>query len=354
GFFPAMLNNDTLAFLAELGSILLLFEIGLESSLQEIHQAGKHASLVALIGVLLPFTLGYLFTPWLFNNTHANLALFIGSMLAVTSTGISVSVFKDLGIIKHKACQIVLAASVIDDIVGLVLLSLVSGLIISHSISLAGIAITLGKVSLFFIISFSFGTLILPKLINKFIQPISRTQEMLLLTLITFCLLISWFAHSIGLASIIGAFVAGVLLDDKLFKGFATSSFEPVTPLENHLAHLIAPLGKILTPIFFIYAGMQVDIIAALNFETLKLAGLISLLAILSKACCGCFLPKPINKWLVGFGMVPRGEIGIIFALTGLELKIINHEVFAALLLMVVITSVVTPLALTKISHSLK
>ena len=121
-------------------------------------------------------------------------------------------------------------------------------------------------------------------------------------------------------------------------------------PTHDPLITLIAPFGKVFIPIFFVYAGMQLDIIDACNWRTLKMAVIIAIFAIAGKVVCGIFLPKNINKWIVGFGMVPRGEIGIIFALTGLALHVITQEIFAAILLMIIITSIVTPVALKILS----
>jgi Kef-type K+ transport system membrane component KefB len=127
----------------------------------------------------------------------------------------------------------------------------------------------------------------------------------------------------------------------------------PLTTLHNEnnqiLINLILPLGRILTPIFFIYAGMQVDLVNAFKLTTIFIAILISVFAIIGKVACCTFLPKGINRLIVGFGMVPRGEIGIIFAITGLHIKIIDNDLFTTLLLVIVITSIVTPIALNKI-----
>lgn len=338
-FFPDLIHNETLGFLAELGSIMLLFEIGLESSIDEIKHAGKNAIIVAITGVVVPFTLGYyILAPLTSPTPSVNLSLFMGSMLAVTSTGISVSVFKDMGILRQKAAQIVLAASILDDIAGLILLSIISGLITVGHIDLIQMMLTLLYITLFFSISIIIGKWILPFIIKNLLSKISLNTDMLILSLITICMFFSIVASSIGLATIIGAFIAGLIIDKQAFARYPNK--------HEHLANHITPIGKFLIPVFFIYAGMQVDIIAAMNIATIKLAAIISIFAVASKSVCGIFLPKQINKWLIGFGMVPRGEIGIIFALTGLKFKLIDNDLFTALLLMVVITSVITPIML--------
>jgi len=352
GFFADMIHNTTISFLAEIGCIFLLFEIGLESSVLDIKHAGKYATQVALIGIILPFLLGFfILTPLILHSSNIGLAIFMGSMLSVTSTGISISVFKELGLIKNRACQIVLAASIIDDVIGLVLLSIVSGLFIAGGINFQHIMFTLSEVIAFFILSLAFGIFILPKLIDKVFYRINHTSLMAILILASLCFFESWFASRIGLASIIGAFTAGIILEDRFFKKYHLAGHTAINRLETKLVDLISPLGKILTPIFFIFAAMQVDIIAAFNINTILIALLISLFAILGKVLSGIFLPSGINKWLVGFGMVPRGEIGVIFAITGLQLKIIDNTLFTALLLMIIITSMIAPIAITIINR---
>ncbi len=344
-------HNDTLSFFAELGSIFLLLEIGLESSLKDISSAGKHAVIVAVIGVLVPFVLGFfIVVPYILNSHNTNLQLFIGSMLAVTSTGISVSVFKELNMLKNQACKIVLAASVIDDILGLVLLSITTGLTLEGTINPSSIGINIINVALFFLISIAFGIYILPTII-RFLSKVNSNSDTIILIIIVFCFSLSYIAGQIGLAFIIGAFLAGLMLSPQLFKQFQQIKGKKHFLENDHqLEYLVAPYGKIFTPIFFIYAGMQVDILNTFNYSTVKIAILISFIAIIGKVVAGIFLPKNINKWLVGFGMVPRGEIGLIFAIAGLQLKIINHELFAALLLMIIITSIITPIVLTALT----
>jgi Kef-type K+ transport system membrane component KefB len=359
-FFKQLTTNHTLEFFAQLGSIFLLFEIGLESDIKEIKKSGTQAIIVALTGVIVPFISGfYILAPLISPTPSISFALFIASILAVTSTGISVSVFKDMGIIKQKSCQIVLSASIIDDIMGLILLSVISALISVGHVDISHIALILLCVAIFFSLSIILGKFVLPITIDKLTSKISLGDEMLTLTLVVFCLFLAWCADLIGLASIIGAFMAGLLIKEKYFAKYTyfrrKSTLELPYPDNNHhLIMLIAPLGRIMTPIFFIYAGMQIDIVSAMNIETIKLALLISIFAVLSKVVCGIFLPKHINRWIVGFGMVPRGEIGVIFALTGLQLQLINNTMFTAILLMIIITSVITPLMINRISQPKK
>ena len=378
GFFAQLPSNQVISFLAELGAVFLLFEIGLESSLNEIKHSGKPAIITAIVGIVVPFILGYyILTPYILGSSDANLALFLGATLAATSTGISIRVFKDLQIIRNPACQVVLTASIIDDVIGLISLAVVTGIINSGSFKLSFLATTLFNVGLFFGIAYLLGKTIMPRLIDKFFSKISNEEQMFLTILICFCLGMAWFAHVIGLASIIGAFVAGLLLDEATFRGYKKPYWyrklstistgleneddkqaikQDILESHNHqrLENAIKPFSSIFVPIFFVYAGMQVDIIAALNWQTLYAAFWISVVAIVSKVASSVFLPKHINKWLVGFGMVPRGEIGLIFAMTGKQIGVLNNDLFAALLLMIIVTSIVTPIVLNKVGAKVK
>lgn len=346
-FFAEIINNDPLGLIAQLGSIFLLFEIGLESDFREIRNAGKHGSLVAIIGATVPFCLGYfIVTPYIIGSNSHNLALFVGGILAVTSTSISVSVFKELGIIHQKSCQIVLTASIIDDIIGLVLLSIIAAAVSVGSIDGHLLLIISTKVASFFIVCYIVAKFVLPKVLIPGLPKLGTGENITTLFIVAVCFTLSWFAETIGLAGIVGAFFAGLMLNSKKFLEYGLLSTKNPKEYNKSLIDLILPIGRILTPIFFIYAGMQVDIVNVFNIKTILIATLISLVAIIGKLSCCISLPKGINRLIVGFGMVPRGEIGIIFALTGLNIGVIDNDLFTTLLLVIVITSLVTPIAL--------
>lgn len=343
-----ILGDDSIGFLAELGIIFLLFEIGIESSTRDLTSAGKHGILVALTGVLVPFLSGYfIVTPLFLHSQDVQLKLFIASLLSVTSTSISLSTFKELNILNTKACQTVLTASVIDDILGLSLLSIITGLSISHSVNWVEVGINLINIGGFILISIILGIKIIPYAAN-IVYKIGKNEDVLILFLLTFCFLMAWISGAIGLNSVIGAFFAGLVLENTAFYQFNPQKYalNHSNSSKHGIAKLIAPYGYFLTPIFFIYIGMQVDISSCFKLSTLLLAGGLSIVAIASKAVCGIFLPRTINRWIVGFGMVSRGEIGLIFAATGLKLNIINHDLFTVILLMVVVTSFIPPIVL--------
>lgn len=339
-----VVNNEIIKWIAELGSILLLFEIGLESDIKGLTSVGKHGVIAAILGVVVPFAMGFVLCLLMFKQENYNLALFLGATLAATSTGISVRVFKDLGILQNKACQIVLTASIIDDVMGLIILSIVSALVMAGGISFGTVGGILLNVIMFFLVAILVAKRITPWLIKFFLR-ISNEESMVMVILIAFAMLWAWAADMIGLAAIIGSFTAGLMLDQKFFNHVFARKTRSIE-VENHLIELVKPLNYILVPFFFVYAGMQVDIIAVASWNTLLLGLLISVVAIIGKIICGIFLPKDINRWIVGVGMIPRGEIGLIFAMAGRQLGIFGQEVFAGILIMVVVTSIITPILL--------
>ncbi|MEN9946564.1 MAG: hypothetical protein RLZZ293_950 [Pseudomonadota bacterium] len=369
-----LMHSPIVEFLAILGSILLLFEVGLESQLNDLMAVGWHGSLVALLGMIIPFILGaWIVGDYVFASNNLSLNLFLGATLAATSTGISVRVFKELGIIKNPACQIVLAASIIDDILGLIILTIVVGIVRHGGIESSSLIHLLFNIGLFLLISLLLAWRFIPWLINQFLK-ISSDDAMHSAILMLICLFWSWLAEQIGLASIIGAFIAGLILQPNFFALNQPSWYQQlISPMnkvndpslvhqldhnlalyqEQRLLKLLSPFNHILVPIFFIYAGMQVDLTVILNLHMLLVGLSLSIVAIIGKLCCGIFLPKTVNRWLVGVGMVPRGEIGLIFALTGRELGVFNAEIFAAILIMVMLTSIFTPLALQYLAKKL-
>ncbi|MDD3266966.1 MAG: cation:proton antiporter [Burkholderiales bacterium] len=369
-----VVNDRVIMWLAEFGCILLLYEIGLESKVKDLLNVGKYGLITAVMGVVLPFALGFGLCKIMFPNEPTNLALFIGATLAATSTGISVRVFKDMGILKNPACQIVLTASIIDDTLGLIILSIVSGIVVSGAIGVVDILYILFSVVFFFSLAFIVASRVTPLLVRFFMR-LNSSDAMVMLILISFGLFWAWLATSVGLAAIIGSFVAGLILDEMFFAKYRqvkwhsglgeyiapeyTQTYQDLVAIKeaeeqsHYLISLIKPLNYFLVPLFFIYAGMQVNILEVANWNTLFFGGILSIVAIIGKVFCGVFLPKNINKWLVGFGMVPRGEIGLIFALAGRELGVFNQEIFAGILCMVVSTSIITPLALQKISKTI-
>jgi Kef-type K+ transport system membrane component KefB len=327
--------------LAELGVVLLLFEIGLETDLREMFRVGPASLAVALVGVALPFAFGYLF--WRY-APHASsgsgdlvtAAIFIGATLTATSVGITARVLSDLGRMNTPEARIIIGAAVIDDVLGLVILSVVTGVAAGASLSVLGILRTLGVAVGFLVVAVVVGRFLAPRLFDVINR--MRVRYVLLVASIAFALGLAALAGLAGSALIIGAFAAGLVLS-------GTNQFDTIE-------HEVRPVASIFTPIFFVSVGASVDL-ALLNPSTpgaratLLVAAALILLAVVGKVAAGWAAPwSPFRRIVVGVGMVPRGEVGLIFADIGRRSGILGDEVFGAVLLMVMVSTFIAPPAL--------
>jgi Kef-type K+ transport system membrane component KefB len=366
-FFQGATHHPVIEFMAELGVILLLFQIGLESNVKELTKVGVKSLGVGLIGAVVPFLLGtYVVGPLLLPGLSQATYLFLGASLAATSVGIAARIFKDLKLMKLQAAKIVIGAAVIDDILGLILLAVISGLVTSGEITVGGIGITLFKSFAFLFGSVAVGQLFAPY-ISRSLASINTGTGSKFTLAISFALFFAGAAQLIGLEPIIGAFAAGLALDPVHFKYFADPEIvkdikdhikdksakiqtELKTVLTHHSEHsiedIINPLVLFFAPIFFVVTGMGVDIGQLLSIQTLLLAAAISIVAVFGKAISGFFLPAD-QRWVVGLAMVPRGEVGLIFAAIGQQLGVLPDQVFSVVVLTVLITTVVGPMLLT-------
>jgi Kef-type K+ transport system membrane component KefB len=331
---------DVLHLVAELGVILLLFEIGLETDLREMFRVGPAALAVAFVGVVVPFALGYLYWtgggPGVPMDSGSTAAIFVGAMLTATSVGITARVLSDLGRMQTREARIVLGAAVIDDVLGLVILTVVSGLAAGGAISLLGIARVLGLAVGFLVVAVVLGRLIAPSLFQ--IAERMRVRGVLVATAVAVAFGLAGLADMAGSAHILGAFAAGLILS-------GTHQFDTI---ERELK----PVASIFAPVFFVVVGASVDL-RLLDpsregaGELLLLTLLLSGLAIVGKVVAGWAAPwERYRRLVVGVGMVPRGEVGLIFANIGLRSGVINDAVFSALLLVVMISTFVAPPAL--------
>lgn len=366
-FFEPIKSDPIIAFLAEFGVIILLFQIGLESNIEKMKKVGLQAFLVACVGVVVPFVLGtYVVGPWLLPNLSFTAYLFLGATLTATSVGITARVFQDLKKLHIPEAQIVLGAAVIDDVLGLIILAVVSAIATIGSVSLGMISIITAKAILFLVGSIILGQFLAPK-INKLFSKIHTGVGMKFTLAIFFCLIFAYVAQKVGLAPIVGAFAAGLILDpvhfnyfkdhkivrdikkateglDQISKQKIVSAIEPHA--ERHVEDLIAPIGLMFVPIFFVVTGMNVKLETMFNLPILLLALGITVAAFVGKIVAG-FVTKKVDKWLIGFGMIPRGEVGLIFAMMGKSLNVISDQVFSAIVIMVILTTLLTPPILT-------
>lgn len=362
-WFEEYRTSELLPFLAELGVIILLFQVGLESNINEMKKVGVKALLVAIVGVILPFVLGtYVVGPLLLPGYSTVTYLFLGAALTATSVGITARVFKDLGKLKIKEAQIVLGAAVIDDVIGLVILAVVSAVATTGSVAVGTVTVIIMKSFGFLAAAIFFGRICAP-ILGNFFSRIQNGTGMKLSFALSLALVMAYLAGEMGLAPIVGAFAAGLVLDPVHFSRFRSSvTTEKIQELaaslrgksqrdlneiatvssHQHVENLIEPLGHFFIPIFFVLTGMNVRLEVLFQPSVLLVGLAITFVAVVGKFAAG-FVAGPVNKALVGFGMVPRGEVGLIFATIGQSLGVFNDELFSIVVVMVIATTLLTP-----------
>ncbi len=333
--------------LAQLGVILLLFQVGLESNVHDMLSVGWSSLLVAVLGVVAPFFLGWGVSAWMLPEEETLAHVFIGATLAATSVGITARVLADLGKLSAREAKIILGAAVIDDVLGLVILSVVSGVI-----SAANTGGTLRASDALIIIVkavvFLVGAILIGGWLSRRVFRLAgflRVQGMLLALSLAVCFLLAYLADLIGLATIVGAFAAGLILDGVHYRDLGERT-------KHTIEELIHPIAGFLVPVFFVLMGVRVDLASFGQPGVLGFAALLSLAAILGKMiCAGGVLERGLDRVSVAMGMVPRGEVGLIFAGIGSQLRlhgqpVIVPSVFAAVVVMVIVTTLITPPAL--------
>ncbi len=343
-----MAGYDTFHLLAEVGVAILLFEIGLETDLKDLIKVGFTSMLVAIVGVIVPFALGFasilVFEKYgLLGNVDPNftilIAITVGATLTATSVGITARVLSDMNRLQSGEAKIILGAAVIDDILGLIILGVVSGLIESSESGI-GVSVSAASVGIIFLKAFGFlfAAIIIGNLISKRLFNLvekMRVRGVLLLSALSFAFIFAYLASLVGLAPIVGAFAAGLVLAN-------TNQFKSI---EERLK----PVSDFFTPIFFIMVGAAVDVsvfnpFVKENIPILLIALTLFIVAVVGKLVSGfAVLQKGIKKSVVGVGMIPRGEVGLIFAQVGLTYGIFTSELFSAVTVMVMLTTFIAP-----------
>jgi Kef-type K+ transport system membrane component KefB len=346
-FLNGLKADPAIDTLSQLGVILLLFEVGLESTVGQMMRVGMSSLLVATLGVIGPMALGWGVGAWLLPDASVYAHVFLGATLAATSVGITARVLKDLGRTDSDEARIILGAAVIDDVQGLVILAVVTGLIAAADrgsvLSYPAIALVVGKASLFLVGSLVLGTYLSPRLFAL----ASRLQAsgVLLAVGLSFCFVLAWMADVIGLAPIVGAFAAGLVLEDLHYRDFVDRG-------DHTLEQLIEPIAGFLVPVFFVVMGLRTDLRVFANPGVLWLAAALTVAAIVGKQVCSLgVIERGLDRLSIGIGMIPRGEVGLIFANMGLTLTVagepvISAAVFSAIVVTVIATTVITPPAL--------
>ena len=340
-------TDASLDMLARLGVIVLMFQIGLESTVRQMMKVGLSSLLVATFGVLGPFALGWGVGIWLLPDAGMYAHIFLGAALTATSVGISARVLQDLGKSQTTEARIILGASVIDDVQGLIVLAAVIGAVeaanVGGSLSNTAVVWLVVKASVFLFGSLALGVYLSPKLFT--LASRLDASGVLLAVGLAYCFTLAWLADRAGLAPIVGAFAAGLILEDPDYKMFVARG-------EHPLGHLIEPVASFLVPIFFVVMGARTDLRVFADSRVLVLAAALTAAAVAGKQMCALgVVGRGLDRLSVGIGMIPRGEVGLIFANIGLTLvvggqPVITQGIFSALVVMVMVTTVMTPPAL--------
>lgn len=345
---PSLLNwvlpHSTLAIIAELGVILLLFDIGCETSIKRLAHSGNQAIRVALLGVVIPLmTTGLASLYWLSLSPFT--ALFFGCALTATSIGISIRVLALNNQTQSHAGQIILGAAVIDDIVGVILLSILFNFASSGELALSSTLMLFIMIACFIIFSPPLIRAII--YLTRWLHLKARIPGYEVFVVMTMILLFAWLAHLFGTPAILGGFAVGMGLSKHFTSPFNRYLKNPFT-YTNQLEGAAKPLVQLFSPVFFVYVGISLDLSQLdVSFTGLILLAWLSFIAVVSKFLAGLTASsKWQEKLIVGSAMVPRGEVGLVFAEMGRQLGVIQAKEFAILVMVIALTTLIGPLIL--------
>lgn len=326
-------QSEVIAILAELGVIILLFEIGLESELKELIKYGPQAALVAVVGVVLPFGAGTLGLISLFHVATIP-AIFAGAALTATSIGITAKVLAEIGRLGDKEGQIIIGAAVLDDILGIIVLAVVASLVKTGEIEITNIAYLIVSAGAFLIGVILLGRFLSPYYV-AFVKEL-KTRGPLLITALIIAFVLSYVGAAIRLEAILGAFAAGLVLGE--------------TEKQQELEEQVVPLADFFVPIFFVVVGAKTNLgvlnpAIPSNREGLIIAAFLIVVAMIGKVLAGfaVFGQPGINRLAIGIGMIPRGEVGLVFAGVGVASGALSPSLEAAIIMMVILTTFVAP-----------
>jgi Kef-type K+ transport system membrane component KefB len=342
----ALRDDRGIAILAQIGVLFLLFQVGLESDVQKMMAVGASSFLVALLGVVTPMVLGYFVSRWFFPTHHGLTHWFVGATLTATSVGITARVLADLGRTTSKEGRIILGAAVIDDVMGLIVLAVVAGIISAadRGVAFAPLSVlwVIGKAVLFLGAAIVIGRW-LSKSVFSLVAGL-KGPGVLLSVALAFCFGLAYLAGRAGLAPIVGAFSAGLVLDEVHYRELRERQGE-----KRNVHDLLQPIATFLVPVFFVLMGIHVDLSAFGQSGVIGFAAVLTLVAVLGKQACSFgVLDRDCDRLAVGLGMIPRGEVGLIFANIGATLmiageRVVDGAVFSAVVVMVALTTLVTP-----------
>lgn len=327
-------QSEVISVLSEIGVIILLFEIGLESKLDELLRVGPQAAIVAVVGVAAPFAAGTLGLIYFF-NIAAVPAIFAGAALTATSIGITAKVLAEIGQLSSTEGQIIIGAAVLDDVLGIIVLAVVASLAKTGEVEVGNIIYLIISAAVFLVGSILLGRYVIRPIYESLVKEMKTRGQLLLLALV-FVFALSYIATIIQLEAILGAFAAGLILAE--------------TQNRNDLEKQVLPVADMLVPIFFVVVGARTDLSVLnpaipANREGLVIAAFLIVVAIVGKVVTGftVFGQGDLKKLAIGVGMIPRGEVGLVFAGVGAESGALSSSTEAAIIMMVISTTFLAP-----------
>ncbi len=332
GELAAGLVYSFVDLLSRIAILVLLFLVGLETNIREMKRVGQTAFFVAVIGVVAPMALGLGTMKFLHPDSGLARDLFIGGILTATSVGITARVLRDLRRDTTDEARVILGAAVLDDVLSLIVLAVVSALAVTGTVNVGSMSWTTAKAALFLGGSLSIGIWVTPWVARRLAS--AGIHNVKLLAGWVFAFFLAWLASGAGLAAIIGAFAAGVILNDIFDKEMEGLS----------LRELLSPVESLIVPLFFVWMGIQVKLEALASKDVLIAGAALTTVAVIGKVLSGLGCPR--RMLAVGFGMMPRGEFGLIFAGIGKSIGVVDDGLFSAVILLVMVTTLLTPLAL--------
>jgi Kef-type K+ transport system membrane component KefB len=321
-------TSNTVHSIAEVGAIFVLFSAGLQTSARDLILVGRKALLVATLGIVLPFLLGFAYME--LRGQPATASIFVGTAMVATSVGITARVLKDMAVLSTRSAKIILGAAVFDDILGMVLLAVIAGIASGGGLKWLHLGVLLVEGAAFAL----FMIFLAPRIVRRIHPQVKHlsTHNASLIVALAICLFLSWLSAKIGMAAIIGAFFAGLMFAD----------YAP----QWNLIPRVGGITEFLAPFFFFSIGSLLDV-RLFNGSVLWAATIVSLLAILSKLI-GCGLPLLREGWptalRVAVGMIPRGEVALIVAVVGLQSQIVTQSTYAIVVAMTAVTTLIAPL----------
>ena len=314
--------------LAEIGVVLLLFSVGLETRLQDLKQVGRSAFLVGVLGVIAPFVLGSLWAHG--NGFEWTKSLFVAAAFVATSAGITARVLQELGVLSRIESRVILGAAVIDDILAMLLLGVVTSLQSGGGINIGSLLLVLAQAVGFVAVIGWVGTNVMRRRAHWLDRPINPLSPLTITLAI--CLGLAWLSTEFGLAAIIGAFLAGMIASEMHQR--------------EELEHQMQPLLALLTPFFFVITGAKIDLGVFASGAALWMLAVVTAIAIVSKLIGGFLGALSLGRrgaLIVGVGMIPRGEVGVVIASLGLAAGVFSNRIYAVIVAMSLLTSIVTP-----------